>query len=292
MVAFIGSGIRPGLRVALIGGVLLAAMLAASLGLYLPMRTSQNMAVTAGDANPDRIDVTAWITRVDTAGGTVAVSIADLVPRGALADESGFLREDVRLYIPSSLANLSVPLKSGEVAPNVDQRFALNGVATDYPFDRYTTNLDIHVLDAAGNEIPTAVTLFSTDAFFSVATAFDSSVPGGVGINLTLDRSLPTVVYALFIMVLMLGLAVAAATAAYYVLRGRRGLLFPACSMMAAMLFALVPLRNAVPGNPPIGSVIDFGSFFLAEIIISTSLIASVIIGHHIERRNETATPP
>ncbi len=28
--------------------------------------------------------------------------------------------------------------------------------------------------------------------------------------------------------------------------------------MMAALLFALIPFRNAVPDNPPIGSVIDF----------------------------------
>ncbi|MGH3581453.1 MAG: DUF4436 family protein [Mycobacterium sp.] len=288
--AFTGKGIRPGLKVAIIGGFLLVAMLAASLGMYIPARTSQNSAVVEGeDANPDRVDVSAWITRVDTAAGTVSVSISDLLPRGALADDSGFLREDARLYVPTSLTNLSVPLKHGEVAPDIEQRFALTGVATDYPFDRYTTNLDIHVLDADGTELPTAVTLFSTDSFFSVRTAADTAGPGGVSIDLTLKRSTPTVVYALFIMVLMLGLAIAAATAAYYVLRGRRGLLFPACSMMAAMLFALVPLRNAVPGDPPIGSVIDFGSFFVAEIVISVSLIAGVVIGHHIERGKERA---
>ncbi len=44
-------------------------------------------------------------------------------------------------------------------------------------------------------------------------------------------------------------------------------------------LFALIPLRNAVPGDPPIGSIIDFGSFFIAEAIISLSLISGIIIG-------------
>ena len=49
--------------------------------------------------------------------------------------------------------------------------------------------------------------------------------------------------------------------------------------MMAAILFALIPLRNAVPGSPPIGSIIDFGSFFIAEAVISLALISSVLVG-------------
>lgn len=276
--------IRPGMRALLIGGAVLIVMLAASLGMYYPTRTAENAARLSGDATiPDRIDVTAWVTHIDTTNGTVSVSISSLEPHGSFADESGMFRNDVHLNASTSLSAPSVSVKRGEVAPDIDERFGLTGVVTDYPFDRYTATLDIRILDSAGNEVPTAITLFSTDPFFAMSDSDDDT---GL-INLTFTRSTPTMVYAVFVMVLMLGLAIAAATAAYYILHGRRGLLFPACSMMAAMLFALVPLRNAVPGNPPIGSVIDFGSFFIAEIVISVSLIASVIIGHHFERANE-----
>jgi hypothetical protein len=61
--------------------------------------------------------------------------------------------------------------------------------------------------------------------------------------------------------------------------------------MMAAMLFALVPLRNAVPGSPPIGSVIDFASFFIAAIIIAISLITSVLFGYRVQLINERVEP-
>ena len=108
-------------------------------------------------------------------------------------------------------------------------------------------------------------------------------------INLNIQRSMPTLVFAVFIMVLMLGLAAAAAVAAYYVLRGRRGLVFGACSVMAALLFALIPLRNAVPGSPPIGSLIDFASFFIAEAVISISLISCVLLGYRHEMARERA---
>lgn len=39
---------------------------------------------------------------------------------------------------------------------------------------------------------------------------------------------------------------------------------------MAATLFALVGMRNAAPGGPPIGSPIDYIAFFWAEAIIAT----------------------
>ncbi len=90
-------------------------------------------------------------------------------------------------------------------------------------------------------------------------------------------------------MLLMLGLATGAVVAAFYILHWRRGLIFPGCSMMAAILFALIPLRNAVPGNPPIGSIIDFGSFFIAEAVISMSLISSIVLGFRHQRSIERA---
>lgn len=279
--------IRPGMRASLIGGAVLIVMLAASLGMYYPTRTAEDTARVWGDATiPDRVDVTAWVTRVDTTNGTVSVSISSLEPHGSLADESGLFRDDVHLNTSTSLSAVSVAVKRGEVTPDVDERFGLTGVVADYPFDRYAAILDIRILDSTGSEMPTVITLFSTDPFFEMSSSDNDA---GL-INLTFTRSTPTMVYALFVMVLMLGLAIAAATATYCILRGRRGLLFPACSMMAAMLFALVPLRNAVPGNPPIGSVIDFGSFFIAEIVISVSLIASVMIGHYFEWANEQSS--
>ena len=133
----------------------------------------------------------------------------------------------------------------------VEQRFALNGLISDYPFDHYSALLDYHVVGGPdADELPVALNLYSTDPFFAIDSSAAEIQDGGVGIALKLRRSTPTLVYASFVMVLMLGLAVAAITAAYYTLKWRKGLLFPACGMMAAMLFALVPLRNAVPGSP------------------------------------------
>ena len=115
------------------------------------------------------------------------------------------------------------------------------GTFTDYPFDDYKSSIELRVLDQNGRELPTAVTLYNVDAFFQMSATQGRSPSGGTVINLDLQRSTPTMVFAAFIMVLMLGLAAAAAVAAYYVLNWKRGLVFGACSMMAAILFALIP---------------------------------------------------
>lgn len=272
---------RNGVRAAVIAGVALLVMMAASLGMYLPTRAHLDSAVVLGDSdNPDRVNIIMWITRVDTTARTLSVSISDIAPAGSLADVNGFFRDDAQLRSHTSLLNLSTPISKGDDIPDVEQRFALDGTETDYPFDRYATEVQISMSGADGASLPVAITVFSTDPFFRTAPGFSVDDSPGVDFTLALRRSTPTIVYALFVIVLMLGLAAAAATAAYYVLKHRKGLLFPACSMMAAMLFALVPLRNAVPGSPPIGSVIDFASFFIAEVIIATSLIATVILGY------------
>lgn len=278
--------IKKGAGTLIIGALVLLLVVAGSLSMYFPTRTTQHETTIFGDPDaPDRVNLSAWITKVDPASGVVTVSTEVLGPTGSLADPQGYFNDDTNLYTTSTLQNRAMTIKKEDFFPVVEQRFALTGLVTDYPFDRYTTNLEYHVWGGPDNhELPITVTLFSTDPFF-VITPTQGTTPdsGGIDIELSLRRSTPTLVYASFVMILMLGLATAATTAAYYALKRRKGLLFPACSMMAAMLFALVPLRNAVPGSPPIGSVIDFGSFFIAAITIAISLITCVTIGYRVQ---------
>jgi hypothetical protein len=263
----------------LIGFVALLAVIAASVTGYIASRHSTNQQSYFGDFdNPDRVEVTAWITRIDATAQTMSMTIIDVRPFGSLADTAGNFAQDATLFT-DAVGTWRAQINAGDSAPDLDQRITVSGAATDYPFDRYVSTLELHVADADGNELPTAITVLNTDSFFRVSMAQASAPSGGTMINLDIHRSMPTLVFAVFIMVLMLGLAGAAAVAAHYVLYWKRGLVWGACSMLAGILFALIPLRNAVPGDPPVGSIIDFGSFFIAEAIISLSLISGIIVG-------------
>lgn len=283
---------RSGWFWAILAAVALIAVMAAGLGLYMVGRSNADTVYTYGNlGQPDRVALRMSIKRIDAATQTAAIEV-DVTPLGALAGASGYFTSDAVLLMPTAAKSDPVKIEAGQPISTLDAKFAMDGVLTDYPFDRYRTRPIFQLLGADGQSLPTTVTIVNGDPFFKVAADFAADTdadPTVVDLDLRADRSTPTVVFALFIVILMLGLAIAAATAACYVLRGKRGLLWPACSMMAALLFALIPLRSAVPGSPPIGSVIDFTAFFLAEGIISVSLIASVLIGYRVQTAQETA---
>ncbi|KAA0111223.1 DUF4436 family protein [Mycolicibacterium sp. P1-5] len=277
-----------GVRRVAIVVVLLIAVIGASIAGYATSRNNTNQEAYFGDENnPNRVDVTAWITKVDTAAQILSVTIIGITPNGTLSDD-GVWAQNATLT-SDAVGNWRAEIKAGDSAPDVEQKITVDGAITDYPFDRYTGHIEIHVVNDEGKDYPVSLTILNTDPFFKMSTSTDPASKGGVGVNLGLHRSAPTLIFAGFIMVLMLGLASGALVAAFYLLNWRRGLIFPGCSMMAAILFALIPLRNAVPGNPPIGSIIDFGSFFIAEAVISISLISSIIWGFRHQRSIERA---
>ncbi len=283
-----------GLRRLAIAFLALAAVIGLSVSGYISSRESTNQETYFGDPdNPNRVDVTVWITRVDATTQALSVTIMDVLPNGTLVDPRGNFAQDTTVTT-AAIGTWRAEIKAGDSAPDIEQRVTIVGTVTDYPFDRYSGRLEVHALGADGDELPVGLTVLNTDPFFGITTTADTAPNGGAVVNLGVYRSMPTLIFAVFVMVLMLGLALGAVVAAFYVLHWRRGLIFPACSMMAAILFALIPLRNAVPGSPPIGSLIDFGSFFIAEAVISIALISSIVWGFRhqrsIERAEEEAT--
>ncbi len=285
------NGLRGWLWAAL-AALALIAIMAASLGMYAVGKNRADRVYSYGAVDaPDRVEVGVTVIRIDTATQTAVIAV-NVFPRGAFADGAGDLRSDAKLLLPTAAKSDPIPLKAGQPVSTIDTRLEMLGTTTDYPFDTYRTRAVVQVLAADDRELPAMVTIANNDSFFQIASRFSAADPGDpalIDLTLDADRTTPTTIFAVFLMVLMLGLAIAALTTAYYVLRWRRGLLFPACSLLAVMLFALVPLRNAVPGSPPIGSIIDFASFFLAEGIISVALIVSVIVGYRVEIARERA---
>lgn len=263
----------------------------ASVGSYVASREhTERPSILLGNAddNPNRVDIVAWITRVDVAAQTATVVLADVTPRGTLAEPDGSFAEDAVLQT-NSVQNETNAVKRGEPFPNLERRFSLNGVVTDFPFDRYVSYLSLRMSGSDGTELPLAVTIISTDASFSTEPTYDADQSDWLNIDITVKRSVPTIVFGVFVMLLMLGLSFAAALVAHFVVTRRQGLVFSAYSVMAALLFAMIPLRNAVPGNPPIGSIVDFVAFFVAQAVISVSLVTSVVLGYRHQREIDLA---
>jgi hypothetical protein len=270
----------------IIAVVAVVLVTAGSLTVYLVERADGQVQVVMGDTtSPDRVDVHVFVQKVDPVAQEMSAQV-EMVPEGAFADENGTPVQDLTIFTNGTKGD-TLPYKAGKSPSTTDVKLASNdGVITDYPFDSYKIDVGISVQTATG-AAPSSVTLINADSFFKIEPRDVKAEGGALIFTVDATRSTGTFAFALFMMLFMWLLSLAAVMAAWFVIGNRRGLLWPPMSFMGALLFALVPLRNAAPGQPPIGSVIDFGSFFIAEGLISLSLIVTVVVGYWVERTKE-----
>ncbi|MDO3340090.1 DUF4436 family protein [Mycobacteroides abscessus subsp. abscessus] len=289
-------------------GVLVVFFACLSVSLYWWERGQEGRATVLGESNnPDRVNVRLLIQKIDPATARISAQL-QLRGEGALADEHHNLKQDTTL-VSNAVTNPTVVAKANERPEYVSVQFALrDGMFSDYPFDRYTSNFIFRVYVGDGpnrREVPVRVAIDNIDTFFTLTPKQDQSVqpPGRAGDQSTtpqqmfiaiasVARSTSTVVFAVFIMAFMWCLTVAALIAAWYVGSGKLGLFWSGLGFLGTLLFALIPLRDAVPGSPPIGSIIDFAAFFIAEGVVSISMIITVLHGYHIEVTNRRPPDP
>ncbi|TDH18894.1 DUF4436 domain-containing protein [Mycobacteroides franklinii] len=282
-------------------GILVVVVTCMSVSLYWWERDRGDRATVLGEtSNPDRVNISVLIQKVDPATARISAQL-EVRGEGALVDEHHNLKEDATL-VSNAVTNPTVVAKANERPEYVSVQFALrDGMFTDYPFDSYTSNFvfRVHIGDGpTRREVPVRVVFNNIDAFFKVAPKQEESIqvhhqngetktitpPQSVFVSTaTVARSTSTLVFAVFIMAFMWCLTVAALIAAWYVGSGKLGLFWSGLGFLGTLLFALIPLRNAVPGDPPIGSLIDFAAFFIAEGVVSISMIITVLHGYHIE---------
>jgi hypothetical protein len=266
--------------------VLAVLVTAGSLSVYFSQRAqSQSQTVLGDAAAADRVDVLFYVQKLDPVSQTLSAQVS-IDPKGRFADADGFPAKDIVLRQAASKGD-TITFKAGK-NPGVNdvQVLLSDGVITDYPFDSYKA--DFGFLAESGDEAaPVAVTFASGDTFFGLNPRDSKTNDGVFTFSADAGRTVGMFAFALFIMLFMWCLSIAAVIAATFAIAGRHGLLWPSMSFMGALLFALVPLRNAVPGGPPIGSVLDFGAFFIAEALISLSLISTVVVGYLVELRKK-----
>lgn len=257
--------------------VAVAVLIAAGIGVLLHDgdRSAGETWHSIGSAEPDRIDVLATVQKVDAATRELVLRVL-VAPRGSLGEDDA-PAADLRVATSSSLRG-DLVLPARQRIASVDVPLVLSGgPVTDYPFDRYRTQIEF-AATSAGRPVPVLLTLDRVDTLFSLdVTGYGDQ--SGNGLDVTVSRSVSTVVFSVFMMLTMWGLAIAVVLGASRLVAHRAGPTWPAYGFMAATLFALVGFRNAAPGAPPFGSLIDYVAFLWAELVIALTVVASVAAG-------------
>ncbi|UQX11606.1 DUF4436 domain-containing protein [Candidatus Mycobacterium methanotrophicum] len=170
----------------------------------------------------------------------------------------------VRLYPANDLGDLQFP--KGKAPAQVNTTIEAHGNPGSWPFDSYRTepqSADVFVGTGAERErMPAVVQVTgSMDGWdAAVKRNTDKSETGGhnnSSVVITLQRAKGPLIFDLGIIMVLVTLPTLALLVAIPMAMGRRKFVPPFATWYAANLFAIVPLRNILPGAPPAGSMID-----------------------------------
>lgn len=240
-------------------------------------------------AAADRLDVAAAVQSVDPIKGELVVRLA-FTAKGTLASEDGrSATQDLNIQTNSS-TKPEIKFKKGQPFNAVDVVVELyNGLYTDYPFDHHEGELNLSATASAPAEnegdkpveeaIPVSVELSGLVHGFRVdASASEESAPTYPAADFQVSRSASTLVWATFVMILLWLMALGVAGVTFFMVSSQRKFEFGSFAWMGGLLFAFISFRSAAPGAPPLGSMIDFVSFYWAEFIVSVCLIIMVSV--------------
>ncbi|MFF2115754.1 DUF4436 family protein [Kitasatospora sp. NPDC058184] len=274
--------VRPWRAYAVVAAIVLSVV--AGLLLYLDERSSRGRVQVVGTVpGPDFLEVDVTLQRVDAAAQTLTAKVL-VHPHGALEQPDSLLvpARDVVLET-TSLEQTVLRYPAGQQVASGAVAFSLlDGRVTDYPFDHYHALIGFQAT-AGGQPVPVVIGVEEADPFFVFKQAEQQSEGGAVVVTERISRSRSTFILAWFMMAAMWALALSVLVAAWLIVRQRRGIVWPALGWMAATLFALVGMRNAAPGSPPIGSLLDYAAFFWAELLVAVGLTMVVVRGARIE---------
>ena len=207
------------------------------------------------------------VEELKTVANRLSVNVLVSPKESLINQKSRVLTTDavVRLYPATDLGDLQYP--KGKAPAQVSTTIAAHGDPGNWPFDTYTTDEisgvvfteDYQNVVWARMEVTGSMDGWDVNVR-RVHDAEDTENPDSrdnVVVVVTLHRSKGPLILDLGICLILVALPILALWVAIPMLLGRTTFLPPFITWYGAMLFAIVPLRNFLPGNPPLGSWID-----------------------------------
>lgn len=193
----------------------------------------------------------------------------------------------VRLYPASDLGDLRYP--KGLAPAQLSTSIEAYGNPTNWPFDTYTTErLAADAFVGRGDamrKVPARVDVTGALSGWDVTVSRvrDPSVPPtsraaeNGDVVITLHRSKGPLMFDLGICAVLISLPTLALLVAILMALGKRKFLPPFGTWFAAMLFAVVPLRNFLSGAPPAGALIDQAVTLWVLIGLATAMTLYIV---------------
>jgi hypothetical protein len=160
------------------------------------------------------------------------------------------------------------------------------GDVVDYPFETYKATVQLLAFQGTDPNVPQNTTrprvaisgVFATNAAgFSITPQSHIGNDDVASINFVIRRTLGTRGWVLAMMAIYWALALGVAAVTALVVRRQRMWESRLLAWLGALLFAVVTFRNAAPGNPPVGTFLDFFSVFESVAIVAVALVVLIV---------------
>jgi hypothetical protein len=263
-------------------------------------------------AAEDGLILTMTVTSVNAVtremGVRMAIRSSSTGPAGLI--EGGKMTETVNLGLPaegSIQGSSTISLEKGSSVGAVEFVVPLeDGSIARYPYDTYASSIVVIASREGDGVLPSTSGTTSTTAgtgtdsgttpaanariLVPISVVVAADVPGFViegsipveqtpstrTVDLDVRRNGPTLVYTTWIMVLWWALSVSAVLLVWAVAIWRSSPPPWAYGYLVGVLFALAPLRGALPGQPPYGVLVDYVSFYWAVGTMGVGLLILV----------------
>ena len=269
--------------------VLVGAYVAA-VALYASSNTANRRAETPTAS--DQTSVTLYVDDVQT---NYTVLNANLVfsPGSDLLDpNTQHLNQDLGIRVRSVATPTRRTYTKGMLPGTFPVPLTLAGDINDWPFDHYRSGpIEIELMRGENEKSiqPIPVTFVNHLSGWEINTS-NANVYGPYRVSVR--RSLSAAAFGVVILGVLVAIAGLALFVAIQTLRDRRKFQPPMTTWYAAMLFAVVPLRNALPGSPPFGGWIDITIVLWVLVVLVISMLLYIASWwRHLRPEAERPTP-
>ncbi|OBH44665.1 DUF4436 domain-containing protein [Mycobacterium mantenii] len=238
--------------------VLILAAYVVAVGMYAQSGTGRRLDATAATPDGDKPSATINVEDIQSNNSVLAVNLA-FNPGSALLDPTTHhLKDDLSLRVRSAAMPARHTWTKGMLPGLMAVPLTIAGQIERWPFDQYRSGpIEVEIFYGPDTEraaVRVPVTFVDHLSGWRLS-ATRSQADGPYRLNVR--RSLSTAAFAIVILGVLITIASLAVFVAVQTARDRRPFQPPMTTWYAAMLFAVVPLRNALPGSPPFGSWVD-----------------------------------
>ena len=191
---------------------------------------------------------------------------------GDLLDAKGLLKEAIALRIQDADDLRVIRIAAGEPLGTRETTVQLNGDASQYPFDKYNGQLTMQAdkVLTSGEDVPLALSVGTkrSDSGWYTKFIIKSNSQDETAINIaSMRREQFHIMFAIMLTLLLLLLACISAAVGFLCITNRRTSEPSVVSWLSGVLIAMTLTRRMMPGDPPLGCLLDIGLFAWALVL-------------------------